>query len=705
MILHILSRDLYQNHIESPFREILINAVDAHTEAGTTTPVDIHLPTMWDETFYIRDYGSGLSHERFMEIYLDYGNSDRRGSNDVHGGLGLGTKSPLAYTNSFTVTSWHDGHERMYMVYYNEDNIPCVDLMSDVENMDSSTGLKVQFTTTNPQDWQQFHKAAKELLCRLPSTAYKIVNMAAVSFGEEELVLPQSHAIGPIRLFKGKGKLSIVMGYVSYKFDPKTVLDYLNTRNIRLSIKEKDLYVSTLLTKLLATNNIEIMANIGDYPVHPSREYINVTPRAITRLCSELEVFLNELFSSDDLSLDADAQRYNLAGILPNDKSQLKIRARFIMPDLYYSYNRRINIPGQLSTYGELVRQHAEWSNSVKVAMLDGAELTDYVGNNRRHFVMPTNFPEKTALLLVDKGIMTNQDVLNHLKTFDQVDVKADIEAYLKDKEREATEGTAYSAYQPRSSAPRTVVRSMQDASHNILVLKDASFSGHGPGSKKADWASGAYNVASLKDMKKEIFWMPTKIGCARGDSVEALRKYNQIRHIVPNWKAPMFIGLPASKGTLSFERAFKPIAELEAWMDKFLASDYVQRRLRISTLYGTLPSVNQENLYAIRDYGSADWLIRFMNLSKYTKHFSQLGDYGYTGLTQTQETIRASADSVKMKAILDDLAVKFPLSFLIWGYRGLEILWENEVTDRLTVWATEVARITNNHPQGARNK
>lgn len=704
VILHILSRDLYQNHIESPFREILINAIDAHTEAGTTRPVDIHLPTMWDETFFIRDYGSGLSHERFMEIYLDYGNSDRRDSNDVHGGLGLGTKSPLAYTNSFTVTSWHGGRERMYMVYYNEDNIPCVDLINDVESESTNTGLKVQFTATSPQDWSQFHKAARELLCRLPETAYNIVNMAAVSFGAEELVLPESHAIGTIRLFKGKGKLSVVMGYVNYKLDPKTVLDYLNTRNISISIQGRDLSVSSLIHKLLAANNVEIMANIGDYPVHPSREYINVTPRAITRLCKELEGFLAELFSNNDLSLEEDAHRYNLAGILTNDKSQLRLRARYIVPDRYYSYNRRISLPGQLSSYGSLVQQHAEWGGPVKVALIEGTELTDYVGNNRRSFYMPANFPESTALLLVDKGIMTDPDVLEELRKFDEFDVKAEISAYLAEKEREASEMSPTSYYS-RRIVQRTVVRSMQDTSHNILVLKNSAFENPSPGARKLDWASGAYNVSSLKDMNKEIFWLPTKIGCARGDNVEALRRYNQIRSIVPTWKAPVFIGLPASKGTLSFERAFKPIAELDAWIDAFVSSDYVKRRLRIATLQDSLPRIDSSRLQAIQTYGPADWLSRFIRLNRFTQTVSYIGNYGYTGFTKLKDDIKTSPDMLKLTAVLQDLAVKFPLIFMRWGYGASDFIDSNSISDDLALWAEHVALITNNHPTGMRNK
>lgn len=704
VILHILSRDLYQNHIESPFREILINAVDAHTEAGVTRPVDIHLPTMWDETFFIRDYGSGLSHERFMEIYLDYGNSDRRDSNEVHGGLGLGTKSPLAYTNSFTVTSWHGGHERMYMVYYNEDNIPCVDLVSDTDSKDVNTGLKVQFTATNPQDWSQFHKAAKEVLCRLPATSYNIVNMAAVSFGPEDLVLPESHAIGTIRLFKGKGKLSVVMGYVNYKLDPKTVLDYLNTRNISISIQGRELSVSSLIHKLLAANNVEIMANIGDYPVHPSREYINVTPRAITRLCTELEGFLGELFSNNDLSLEEDAHRYNLAGILTNDKSQLRIRARYIVPDRYYSYYRRISLPGQLSTYGGLVQQHAEWGGPVKVALIEGTELTDYVGNNRRHFFMPANFPDNTALVLVDKGIMTDPDVLEELEKFEQVDVKADIAAYLAEKEREASELSPPS-HRPRQFFQRTVVRSMQDTSHNILVLKNSAFDNHSPGARKLDWASGAYNVASLKDMNKEIFWLPTKIGCARGDNVDALRRYNQIRSIVPTWKAPVFIGLPASKGTLSFERAFKPISELDAWIEAFVTSDYVMRRFRLSVLHDSLPRINTSRLQEVQAYGSADWLSRLVRLNRFTKNISYIGNYGYTGFGKLRDDVKASSSMLKLSAILHDLSIKFPLIFVVWGYGLSDFVENNNISDALPLWAEHVALITNNHPTGMRNK
>ena len=130
VLAHVLSRDLYTRPVEAALREVLINAVDAHIEANQTKPVELNLPTWSNPIFEVRDFGKGMSHDEVMSIYLDYGKSTRRGDNLRHGGLGLGTKAPLAYVDAFTVVSHHAGERREYLIFYNEDGLPTRDLRS-----------------------------------------------------------------------------------------------------------------------------------------------------------------------------------------------------------------------------------------------------------------------------------------------------------------------------------------------------------------------------------------------------------------------------------------------------------------------------------------------------------------------------------------------------------------------------------------------
>jgi hypothetical protein len=159
----ILSDGLYSNKIRAIIRELSCNALDSHVAAGkVTTPFEVHLPTLLEPWFAVRDFGVGLSGDQVTSIYTTYFESTKTDSNDYIGALGLGSKSPFSYTENFTVTAIKDGMQRIYSAFINEMGVPCVAEMS-VQLTDEANGVEVKFSVTDRYDYNSFRHEAQNV--------------------------------------------------------------------------------------------------------------------------------------------------------------------------------------------------------------------------------------------------------------------------------------------------------------------------------------------------------------------------------------------------------------------------------------------------------------------------------------------------------------------------------------------------------------
>lgn len=122
----LLSSGVYTYKERAVIRELSCNAVDAHIDSGNSDkPFLVHLPTRFEPYFEVRDFGTGLTHDKVMKLYMTYGESTKNDSNDYIGAMGIGSKSPFAIAQSFTVSSYVDGVVNKYSVYL-ENGIPQV---------------------------------------------------------------------------------------------------------------------------------------------------------------------------------------------------------------------------------------------------------------------------------------------------------------------------------------------------------------------------------------------------------------------------------------------------------------------------------------------------------------------------------------------------------------------------------------------------
>lgn len=160
----LLSSGLYSNKIRAVVRELSSNAVDAHTMVqAQSRAIEVKLPNSLDSEFYVKDFGPGLSHENLMHMYTTYFDSSKQASNDFIGGFGVGSKSPFAYTDAFTVESRHGGKRRLYTAYIGEENTPQIAEIGEFDmEPGEETGLTVSMPV-KPSDFSSFEREAVDL--------------------------------------------------------------------------------------------------------------------------------------------------------------------------------------------------------------------------------------------------------------------------------------------------------------------------------------------------------------------------------------------------------------------------------------------------------------------------------------------------------------------------------------------------------------
>lgn len=167
-IFSMMTDRIYNNPIGSIVRELGSNAWDSHMAAGhPERPWVIHVPNVLEPYFEVQDFGTGMSHESMQKVYPRLGVSTKRDENDSIGGFGLGSKTPLAYTMQFTVTSIFDGVRREYIVV-NDGNGPELSLISETPT-DEHPGMKIHFGV-EPEDFAKFRQ---EILRQLRFFAVK----------------------------------------------------------------------------------------------------------------------------------------------------------------------------------------------------------------------------------------------------------------------------------------------------------------------------------------------------------------------------------------------------------------------------------------------------------------------------------------------------------------------------------------------------
>jgi len=255
----ILSAGIYKDRVGAPIRELSANAYDAHVSAATThVPFEIHVPNTLEPYFKIRDFGIGLSPKEIEELYTRYFKSTKTNSNDLVGCKGLGSKTPFAYVESFTVISYYNSKKYIFNCYKNSKNCPATTLLGE-EDTDEPNGLEVSFPVKR-SDFYEFERKIESnfQFFKLKPT---IKGSNSIEFSETKyLIKTEDYGV----LSDNSSNSCVVMGNIAYPFD---VSDFYSTSE-SLSVKEAK----------LVNWGIHLFVPIGSVETAASREKLTYTP-------------------------------------------------------------------------------------------------------------------------------------------------------------------------------------------------------------------------------------------------------------------------------------------------------------------------------------------------------------------------------------------------------------------------------------------
>lgn len=149
---NILSSSLYSNPKLAIIRELSTNANDAHKQAGKEDyPFSLHLPTIDEPFFNIRDYGDGIPEDLIYNIYTSYFVSTKTDDENQTGCFGLGSKTPFSLVDEYEVISYCEGKKKTYKMS-KKNGLPCVEKIAE-EDWTKDTGLEINFGWTSDRKW------------------------------------------------------------------------------------------------------------------------------------------------------------------------------------------------------------------------------------------------------------------------------------------------------------------------------------------------------------------------------------------------------------------------------------------------------------------------------------------------------------------------------------------------------------------------
>jgi hypothetical protein len=260
-IFNVLRNQLYSDKVGAVIREYSANAIDAQVESGNQNrPIEVTLPNPLNTHFKVRDYGLGLSESQVRDIYANYGESTKRGTNEQIGQLGLGSKSGFAYGDNFLIRSFQNGTVTSYNAFIDPSQIGQIAKLH-FEPTNEQDGIEIE-VPVNGRDIELFRKKAQSIYQFFKvkpnvkgNKDFKI-NSEEVYFQGSDFKFTQQDSYSTVDY----GTVAL-MGNIAYPIDASKV-NWGDEEELSSVFK----------------SNLRVDFNIGDLEVAASRESLQYTP-------------------------------------------------------------------------------------------------------------------------------------------------------------------------------------------------------------------------------------------------------------------------------------------------------------------------------------------------------------------------------------------------------------------------------------------
>ncbi|QQV89461.1 RIIA protein [Proteus phage SJ_PmiM] len=437
----VLSQNLYTNQIRAIIRELSCNAADAHTLLGHFKPFDITLPSVLDTRFIIRDYGPGLSDDDVTHMYTTYFESTKSDSNDFIGALGLGSKSPFGYTETFSIVSRFKGRARGYTACL-DNGEPSLIPTFDVED-DSPSGLEITVPVLE-KDVSRWHHEAQYVYATFCDIKPNFVGpQIQVNYlpTDEYFFADSGLSVDSTEVYAIMGKIRYPLKSANFDFSGIRALGEAGKMFIRFKLGELD--------------------------IAPSREEISYDDDTVNNIKRRAEEITKEIYAEIQKEIDdIDSERgvlryvnskyYRLSEYLKNSFESKKFGP---IKDLYLKYNVypdlylhgyyicdnpklvRISNANRSSTkYKQTLSSVFHFNVENLVVIIDDCKGKDKIATIRG---MKSNFVHESLCVVLKD---TETETLEQIKDFMGDDVSVYNLSYLR---------TKYKASKPAEVRPR----------------------------------------------------------------------------------------------------------------------------------------------------------------------------------------------------------------------------------------------------------